>query len=419
MSVFAACWRVATTFTPYVDGDVLIRRGTAASGGSWSDITGDLVSQSNDLLGPGAGKGYGVGWQVYDLAVYSGRLIALVTSQASERSIIFSSAGDGTHWSVDFMTSTTTPFMVTGLCNLGDRMVAYGRYDYHYVSVASYVPGSMGEIHQGTDNSLSRFTYAWPKAVIRSPYDPDELIIGHENDDAWCYYSLANGTFLMGDAPGGSCIFAMGVDNSNIVWSGNYVNWYYRSTSAHHFTEHMVDENGFYPEVWAMQRWRGDLWGFGCDPPGIVRRHDLPEANGFPDSPAVSWELTWSDGASLGMDIYSSGVGFIDALVQDEGMLLGYGGEPYYYTRYATGGVYLFNGTTVTDVSGGQNWLQGCHRLATGSVAPDPLRLFQRDDPIGLVRTPRLGTRTGVGNHPSSLQVNPAPRLEQTGNVYQ
>jgi hypothetical protein len=47
-----------------------------------------------------------------------------------------------------------------------------------------------------------------------------------------------------------------------------------------------------------------------------------------------------------------------------------------------------------------------------------PLRLFQRDDARGLVRAPRLGGHTEPHNTPGSLQENPAPRLRQTGNVY-
>jgi hypothetical protein len=47
-----------------------------------------------------------------------------------------------------------------------------------------------------------------------------------------------------------------------------------------------------------------------------------------------------------------------------------------------------------------------------------PLRLFQRDDAQGLIRSARLGGHTDVGNGPSSLQEQQAPRLPQTGNTY-
>jgi len=55
--------------------------------------------------------------------------------------------------------------------------------------------------------------------------------------------------------------------------------------------------------------------------------------------------------------------------------------------------------------------------LWTFDIEP-PLRLFQRDDAQGLIRSARLGGHTDVGNGPSSLQEQQAPRLPQTGNTY-
>lgn len=47
-----------------------------------------------------------------------------------------------------------------------------------------------------------------------------------------------------------------------------------------------------------------------------------------------------------------------------------------------------------------------------------PLRLFQRDDDLGKVASARMGGHTPVGNPPSSLQRQSAPRLVEGGNVY-
>lgn len=56
-------------------------------------------------------------------------------------------------------------------------------------------------------------------------------------------------------------------------------------------------------------------------------------------------------------------------------------------------------------------------RFLVDGVAP-PLRLFERDDAQGMVRSARLGGHTPVGNPPSSLQEQSAPRLVEGGNVY-
>jgi hypothetical protein len=47
-----------------------------------------------------------------------------------------------------------------------------------------------------------------------------------------------------------------------------------------------------------------------------------------------------------------------------------------------------------------------------------PLRLFQRDDAQGIIRSARIGGHSDVGNQPSSLQEQQPPRLAETGNVY-
>ncbi len=68
---------------------------------------------------------------------------------------------------------------------------------------------------------------------------------------------------------------------------------------------------------------------------------------------------------------------------------------------------------------GGPYYYQWALRLTVyvDGVVP-PLRLFQRDDDLGKVASARMGGHTPVGNPPSSLQRQSAPRLVEGGNVY-
>lgn len=85
------------------------------------------------------------------------------------------------------------------------------------------------------------------------------------------------------------------------------------------------------------------------------------------------------------------------------------------------GGNYFPLGTDAefwTMLTGGQVAVDEIYLYGSGNAIEPPLRLFQRDDAVGLIKTPRVAGHAALPNLPGSQQANPATRLRQGGNTY-
>lgn len=213
---------------------------------------------------------------------------------------------------------------------------------------------------------------SFQRCVLPNPTVSTELILTDNNTDEFATYSTVSGFHSRGGDPGGSCVYSVGVDNAGVTWAGSFDSKYWYTTDGHTWvlneeaaggTEEGVQGplSGIYPELWDQVVWKGQLYGVGCAPTGIVRRTTTTDPGlGL----TAIWEVVHRKGAE------GVGVGFQAALPDGDRLLLGYGGEPNYNSAAGTPGrVFAWDGLSLTDISGGHDFGDGVYILGNVTEA--------------------------------------------------
>lgn len=361
MSVYAVCTAVGS-----VGSGCTVRRYTGI-GTKWIDITANLASLATDSSH----------WILSDLKVIKGTVVALLKDQ-------YSSATDsvvrwtGTDWVVT---------QATAALGLGDVIL-----DGFYLHGRTwYVHGSTNNTNfsiwrltskftlvmyasSDTNQNMGRnFTNAWRRCVVRNPHHPNEAVIGDALDDRFGWFNFQTKTFHPGSDPGGSCVFALGVDGDKTIWAGDYNSYFYYSNDGRKFSTAIIGDSTAglledYPEIWGMASWRGELYAVGCHPTGIIKRRPKHKSS---LNLADSWQIIYNG------PMLRDGIGMMCMTPEYRGtgrLFIGYGAEPFYYARdpyEIKPTVYTWNGKHLTDIGLHDDWGTGPYILQNSDTLGD------------------------------------------------
>ena len=329
--------------------DMLLYVNSAGTGGvrkwngsSWTNLTkglGDVIRAE----GSGLSR-----WFITDMYFINNKL--WVTWWDDSRAISGAATFSGTTWTVLWSDSD---YVYNGFVCWKNEAHIYGYHEPSNRWTLWKVVGN-SKVLVATDPGVWNFYMALRGCVVVNPANGNELVVGDAYNDRFAYFNMITKQFSQGSSPGGSCVFALGVDNQKYLWAGDYGNLFYYSQDGHLWSSSLYDAN--YAELWEMRRWKDNLWGVGCDPCQIISRTSSPPS----DTLSASWKVEHL-ASELPKD---EGMGFMSFQETPEGLYLGFGGEPYYYgntvmdfdTR-AT--VYHWDGTTKRDIGLGVDWGDG------------------------------------------------------------
>lgn len=332
--------------------DMLLYLNNAGTGGIkrwngsvWTNLTESL---GNAIRAAGAGAS-GNRWFITDMYFVDGRLWVTWWDDYEDISgVAIHSSGE---WTVPFF--DTDGHTYTGFVCYKNTTHIFGYGPNNHFCIWKVVGRNRVKLWQESGGAWN-FYHCFRGCVIVNPANPSELVCGDGHNDRFAYLNMETGQFTQGSSPGGSCVFALGVDNQRYIWAGDYGSIMYYSQDGHTFSTQLTD--GGYPELWELRRWMNNLWGVGCSPCSIISRKATAPQNSL----TASWTKEYVSPTLPVRD----GMGFMAFQETTEGLYIGFGGEPYYYNRIPRGDnvratVYFWDGDTLKDIGKSQDWGDG------------------------------------------------------------